>query len=221
MKAGLPLAAALLALPLLCSAQPKRLPVFFLRYDGGVGWKEIEPEDSEEERLEEYSQRHRITLRIKEQWSEDFTTNLYTVFSDKQSSLSPGSYSYFYINPDFTWDLTERIRWSAGLRSKWTRYERGSNDLDSLLAKTEFTLRVVDGLKLAPFVQGVFDLYEDPAKTQASYVAGLGLESRLSPAWRLSGRYRSIIRSALGAESTVAGRYNQEFGINLSWDPNK
>ena len=43
---------SLLLLPLLCLAQDMKLPVFFLRYDGGVGSEEIEPEDIEEEQLE-------------------------------------------------------------------------------------------------------------------------------------------------------------------------
>ena len=43
---------------------------------------------------------------------------------------------------------------------------------------------------------------------------------RLSGAWRLSGRYRGIVRVPLGPESAVADRFNQEFGLNLSWDPN-
>ena len=78
-----------------------------------------------------------------------------------------------------------------------------------------------DALKLTPFVQGVFDLYQNRTRAQQTYIAGLGLESRLSPAWRLNGRFRSITRTALGTASGVRGQYNQEFGVNFSWDPNK
>jgi hypothetical protein len=69
-------------------------------------------------------------------------------------------------------------------------------------------------------VQGVFDLCEDEADTQQTYVAGLGVESRLRGDWRLAGRYRGILRLPLGPDSTIGGRFNHEFGVNLSWDPN-
>jgi hypothetical protein len=221
MNARIGLIVVLLFVPLLCPAQDIKLPVFFLRYEGGVGLEEIEPEEIEEEQEEAFSQRHKVTLRIKEQWSDAFTTNLYTAVSRKEYSSRSGTYSYFYLNPDFAWDITDRIQWSTGLRSKWTWYDQNPEDLISLLAKTELTFRLLDGLKLTPFVQGVFDLYQNRTKAQQTYIAGLGLESRLSTAWRLNGRYRSITRAALGADSAVLGQYNHEFGVNLSWDPNK
>ena len=213
-------------LSVLCSAQEIKLPVFFLRYDGGVGSEEIEPEESEEKEVEPSSQRHKITLRIKEQWSDSLTTNLYTAVSRKEYFLQSGSYTYFYINPDFVWDITDRVRWSSTIRSKWTWYDEldsygESKDLTSLLAKTELTLKVLDQLKLTPSFRGVFDLYRNEEKIQQTYTAGLRVESRINPEVRLSGRYRGILRVPCGAESTVGVRFNNEFGINLSWDPNK
>jgi len=65
--------------------------VFFLRYDGGAGSEEIEPEDIEEEQLEPSSQRHKLTLRIKEEWSDSLTTNLYTAVARKEYFLQSGS----------------------------------------------------------------------------------------------------------------------------------
>jgi hypothetical protein len=211
----------LLLLPLLSPAQEPKLPVLFLRYDGGVGIEEIEPEEIEEEQVETSSQRHRVSLRIKEQWSDDFTTNLYATVSRKEYFLQSGSYSYFYLAPEFAWDVTDRIQWSTGLRSKWTWYDQKPEDLTSLLAKTELAISVLDGLKLTPFVQGIFDLYQDRTRAQQTYIAGLGLESRLSAGWKLNGRYRGIARTALGTGSAVLGQYNHEFGVNFSWDPNK
>ncbi len=112
-----------LLLPLLAPAQDMKFPVFFLRYDGGVGSEEIEPEEIEEEQLEPSSQRHKVTLRIKEEWSDSLTTNLYTAVSRKEYFLQTGSYTYFYLNPDFAWDITDRIQWSTGFRSKWIVYD--------------------------------------------------------------------------------------------------
>jgi len=217
---------SLFLLPLLCPAQDMKLPVFFLRYDGGVGSEEIEPEEIEEEQLEPSSQRHKLTLRIKEEWSDVLTTNLYTAVARKEYFLQTGSYTYFYLNPDFAWDITDRIQWSTGFRSKWIVYDELDagglpKDLTSLQARTELTLRLLKELKLIPFLQGVFDLYQNGDKAQQTYIAGLGVESRLSGAWRLTGRYRGIVRVPLGPESIVADRFNQEFGLNLSWDPNK
>jgi len=216
---------SLFLLPLLAPAQDPKLPVFFLRYDGGVGSEQIEPEDVEEELFEPSSQRHRLTLRIKEEWSEQLVTNLYTAAARKLYYLQPGSYTWFYLNPDFAWDITDRLQWSTGFRSKWTVYDEldsfgDPRDFTSLLLKTGLTLRLMRELKLVPFVQGVLDLYENEENSQQTYVAGLGVESRLRGDWRLSGRYRGILRLPLGPESLVSGRFNHEFGVNLSWDPN-
>ncbi len=213
-------------LTVLCQAQEIKLPVFFLRYDGGVGSEEIETEEGEEEEVEPSSQRHRVTLRIKEQWSKSLTTNLYTAVSRKEYFQQSGSYTYFYVNPDFVWDITDRVRWSSGFRSKWTWYDEldtygESKDLTSLSAKTELNLKVLDQLKLTPSFRGVFDLYRNEEKIQQTYTAGLSIESRINPEVRLSGRYRGILRSPLGADSTISDRFNNEFGINLSWDPNR
>jgi len=213
-------------LTILCQAQEIKLPVFFLRYDGGVGSEEMEPEEGEEEEVEPSSQRHKVTLRIKEQWNDSLATNLYTAVSRKDYFLQSGSYTYFYINPDFVWDITDRVRWSSAFRSKWTWYDEldsygESKNLTSLLAKTELTLKVLDQLKLTPSFRGVFDLYRNQEKIQQTYTAGLKVESRINPEVRLSGRYRGILRFPLGAESTVGVRLNNEFGINLSWDLNK
>ena len=215
----------LFLLALVCPAQDLKLPVFFLRYDGGVGSEQIQPEDVEEEQLEPSSQRHKVTLRIKEEWSEQLATNLYTAVARKLYYLQPGSYTWFYLNPDFAWDITDRLQWSTGFRSKWTFYDEpdsGGDPLDftNLLLRTELSLRLMRELKLVPFVQGVLDLYENEENSQQTYVAGLGVESRLRGDWRLGGRYRGILRLPLGPDSLVSGRFNHEFGVNLSWDPN-
>ena len=67
----------------------------------------------------------------------------------------------------------------------------------------------------------MFDLYRNEADSQQTYTAGLRLESRLSADWRLTGRYRGILRLPLGTGDDRMERFNQEFGLNLSWDPNK
>lgn len=124
------------------------------------------------------------------------------------------------------WDVSDRIRWRSEFRSKWTWYhdsgnQQNSPDLTSLLAKTEFTFEVRDHLKFIPSLRSEFDLYQDPAKGQQTYTAGLRMESKINSEIRLSSRYRGIVRAPLGDGSEVSNRFNNEFGINLSWDPNK
>jgi hypothetical protein len=216
---------SLLLAPLAAVAQDMKLPVFFLRYDGGVGSEEIQPEDVEEEQLEATSHRHKVTLRVKQQCSDALLTDFYVAVARKQYLHDPGSYTWFYLNPDFAWDITDRVQWSTTFRSKWTFYDEldgfgDPKDFTNLVLKTELTLRLLKELKLEPFLQGVFDLYRDEKDTQQTYVAGLGMESRLRGDWRLAGRYRGILRLPLGADSAVTGRFNHEFGVSLSWDPN-
>ncbi len=204
------------------SAQEIKLPVFFLRYDGGT---QIEEPEDEEESVLDY-QRHKITLRIKEQWSGDFTTNLYTVVFTKLCDNPSEDYRYFYLNPNYVWDITDRLRWTSDFRTKWIwEFDPGGDeyylDLTSLRAKTELSFKLLDQLKIIPSFLSVFDLYKDSVKTQQVYTAGLRLESHLNPQLRLNARYRAIVRSPLGLDSTVVGEYKHEFGINASWDPNK
>ena len=221
--------AVLLLLAGLAGAEQIKRPVFFLRYEGDVGYAELKPEEVEEEDeelLSTESHRHKITLRIKEQFDNDFTTNLYSAVSWKIYEDGSGDYTYFYVNPESVWDITDRLRWRTELRSKWTWYDQldsegESKDLASFLVKSELTFKVLDQLKVIPSFRGVFDLYSNEAKLQQTYTAGLSFESRLNPAVRFSGRYRGIFRTALGTESEVSDRLNNEFGLNLSWDPNR
>lgn len=211
-----------LLLAVLGSAQEIKLPVFFLRYDGGAEFEELEEED--ESPFD--SQRHKITFRIKEQWGDGFTTNLYTAVLFKLYDDPSNNYWYCYVNPNYIWDITDRLRWTSEFRSKWTLYneldsDNNSKDLTSLRAKTELTFKPLEQLKIIPSFQSVFDLYENPEKVQQIYTAGLRFESRINPQVRLTGRYRAIMRASLGPESTVAGEDKHEFGLNLSWDPNK
>ena len=212
----------LVLIPLLCPAQEIKLPVFFLRYDGGLGSEEIV---SEEEEIEPSSQRHKITLRIKEEWSDSLTTNLYTAVFRKEYFLQAGSYYYFYLNPDMAWEITNRIKWYTGFRSKFTFYDELdagglSKDLTSLLAKTSVTIKPLDRLKVIPSFQGVFDLYENREKTQMTHTFGLSITSTIENV-NVGGRYRGILRLPLGDQSTILFRFNNEFGLNMSWDPNK
>ena len=204
------------------SAQEIRLPVFFLRYDGGTQFEELE---DEEEPVLDY-QRHKITFRIKEQWSGDFTTNLYTAVFSKLCDNPSEDYKYFYLNPNYVWDITNRLRWTSDFRSKWIwEFDTGDDDynldLTSLRVKTELTYKLLEQLKIIPSFQSVFDLFASPEDNRQIYTAGLRFESRINPQVRLNGRYRIVLPAPLGAQSTSDDEVKHEFGINLSWDPNR
>jgi hypothetical protein len=204
-----------------CSSQEAQLPVFTLRYEGGVG-----VEEDEEEALAPASSRNRVTLRIMEEWSAAVTTNLYSAVSRKEYLDGPGSYSYFYLNPELAWKVNGNVTWRTGLRTKWVWYDDllssgESGDLTSLLARKEMTVKLPGGLRLAPSLQSVFDLHRDDEKTAQQYAAGVSLESRPGDAWRLNGRLRGILNLPLGAPSLVEDRVNYEFALSASWDPNR
>ena len=225
MKYRIVLIVVLILLAILCPAQEIKLPVFFLYYDCGLGSEEITPEEGEEEEIEASSQRHKVTLRIKEEWSDELTTNLYTAVSCKEYYNQSGSYNYFYLNPDVAWEITDRIKWYTGFRSKFTFYDELdlnglSKDFTSLLAKTNFTFKPADKLKIIPSFQSVFDLYQNEAKTQTTQTFGLSITSTIDNV-RVGGRYKGILRYPLGEQSTIPIRFNNEFGVNINWDPNK
>jgi hypothetical protein len=207
---------------LLGSAQEIKWPVFFLRYDGGTKFEETEEED--ESRLD--YQRHKVTFRIKEQWSDAFTTNLYSCFFLKlYDDSSDTDYWYFYLNPNYIWDLTDRLRWTSEFRSKWQWNidpgEKDDLDLTSLRLKTELTFKILEHLKIIPSFQSVFDLGTSTGDRQQIYTAGLRIESRINPQVRVNTRYRAILQAPLGAALCTAWDDKHEFGVNLSWDPNQ
>jgi hypothetical protein len=234
-----PAAAALLCGLMLAAAVPSaaqdspRLPVLSLRYEHGTGYRQMAPDPEseleEEPGMEAYSERHKVTLRLREQWSRQLTTNLYTVFSCKDSDDPSESYAYVYLSPDLAWQIDPRVRWSLTLRSKLTWLEPelspdGALDLLGLLAKTSFTVRVHDRLRVTPSLQSAFDLYQDPAETTDNaqiYTAGLSLQSRLTDGLDLTGRYRGSFRFPLGKDSTVERLFNNELTLALTWDPNR
>ena len=64
------------------------------------------------------------------------------------------------MNPDVAWEITDRIKWYTGFRSKWTFYdeldsEGNPKDLTSLLAKTNLTFKPIEKLKIIPSFQKV------------------------------------------------------------------
>jgi hypothetical protein len=204
------------------SAQEIKWPVFFLRYEGGADIEELD--EANESPFD--SQRHKITLRIKEQLSDSVTTNLYSTLSWKYAKVPSDEYTYFYLNPNFIWDINERLRWRSDFRSKWTWDAPidtldSPSDLLSLRAKTELTFKVMKQLKIIPSFQSVFDVDTELEDRKQVHTAGLRLESKINPQVKLNARYRAILQARLGEASNVTKRDKHEFGINLSWDPNK
>ena len=145
----------------------------------------------------------------------------------KLATNASESYSYFYLNPNCVWDISDRLRWTSDFRSKW-KWDYDTNDnsyylgLTSLRVKTELTYKILAQLKIIPSFQSVFDFADDTDYDRQIYTAGLRFESRINPQVRLNGRYRIILPVLLDAQRTITyGEVEHEFGVNLSWDPNK
>jgi hypothetical protein len=218
---GVGVAAVLLLASAWAFGQEAKLPVVALKYDGGYGSEEIEEEDQ----IEPSSHRHTVLLRIKEELGEGFTVNLYSAVSRKEYLQEKGSYLYFYLNPDAIWYLTDRLRWYTALRTKWIFYDELDSDgkvkdYGSYLAKTDLTIKAAEGLKLIPSVQGIWDVYQNPEKSIQTYIAGLNITSQIA-GWSFSGRCRGTARFPLSPQSTALFRFNTEFGLSASWDPNE
>lgn len=195
------------------------LPVFFLKYEGGVGGEETESEE-----VETSSYRHTASLRIKEKFNERITSNLYTTVSRKEYLFEKGSYFYVNVNPDVSWDLTDYLQWDNDFRSRWTFYDELdthglSKNLINIHAKTSLAFKMNQMLKFTPTIQGSFNLHENPEKSSQTYTVGIGFMSSFGNL-SLSGRYTGILRLSLGELSTISERFNSEFAANLTWDPN-
>jgi hypothetical protein len=121
--------------------------------------------------------------------------------------------------------MSDQVRLLQGFRSKSVYYDELdsdglSKDFTSLLFDTRLTLKPIDQIRIIPSVKGIYDLFQNDSKTRQTYVMGLGINTKIDGV-RLGGRYRAITRSALGPESEVGFRFNNEFGASLSLDPNR
>ncbi len=202
--------------------QPK-LPVFYLRYTGGVGFEEPDYEDAAA--LEPSSVRNSVSLRIKEELSRDLVGNLTLYYSTKEYKDGTADYSYFYLKPEMSVDLTDRVNLETELRSKWVSYEESAStttpsDYLELTGGVATTYEPVRGTRITGLVRGGFDLYKDEAQSQQSWAAGLRVLSRLDGV-TLGASYRGTLYTALGAASTESASLTNEFGVSLTWDPNR
>ena len=73
------------------------LPIFYLKYDYGLGLEE----DEDTEDTEQTDNKHKVSLRIKDIWSDLLTTNLTFTFFDKNYEDSSGIYNYYSLAPEF------------------------------------------------------------------------------------------------------------------------
>ena len=131
-----------------------------------------------------------------------------------------GSYNYYALDPEFIFKFSKRVRLEVGLRSKWYIYENSANDYTDLMYKTAVTFKPIPSLSLTPSFKGTYSLYDDEERSKQTYVFGFGITSKFN-AFILSGRYRGTLRNPLNSESTVTLDYYNEFGVGLTFDPNK
>ncbi len=219
-------AAAITVLLLACAAfsvaQGAKLPVFYLRYSGGTGAEELDEDDAG---LEAASLRNSVSLRIKEELSRAVVGNLTLYYSTKDYYDEPGDYSYFYLKPQVSVDLTDRVALETELRSKWVAYDEPDSDGDSrdyvqLTGRLATTYEPVRGTRITGLLGTGFDLYEAEVKSEQSYSLGMRVLSRLDGV-TVGGNYRGTFFTPLGAPSATRRSLTSEFGVTLTWDPNK
>ena len=205
------------------TAQEIKLPVFYLKYSGGLGVEELE-EESEE--LDPSSLRNSVSLRIKEEFSPFLTTNLTFYYSTKDFYHESGDYEYFYLKPEVSYDLTDRVTLGSEFRSKWVFYD----DLDSggdpkdylaLTGGVSTIYKPKTGTRITATLKSNYDVYENADKSEQSYAGGLRVQSRLDNGATLGGNYRGTVYTALGQGSEEDDHLTHEFGVSLTWDPNK
>ena len=216
--------AAALALVLCAAAATAqaKLPVFYLRYSGGTGAEELDEDDAG---LEPASLRSSVSLRIKEELSRDLVTNLTLYYSTKDYYDEPGDYDYFYLKPEVSLDLTDRVTLEAQVRSKWVTYDETDSDGDSrdyvqLTGRFATTWEPVRGTRVTGLLGTGFDLYDAEVKSEQSYSVGVRVLSRLDSVI-VGGNYRGTFYTALGGPSETDASLTSEFGVTLTWDPNK
>lgn len=201
-------------------AQYPKLPLFYLKYNGAVG----QEEDMEEEEMQTQAQRHTVSLRIKEELSKVFVTNIKTVYSRKEYFEQSGSYNYIYVYPDFTWKITDKIKWFNGFKVKWYVYDELDSygevkDYTSLQYKTNFTFKIIEDFEFIPLLEMLYELYDNEEKSRQNYSLGIKLEYDLG-GLVLSGKYKTTLRWPLTEDTIVEKRFDHEFGVTLTWDPN-
>jgi hypothetical protein len=199
-----------------------KLPVFTLRYSGGFGSEELEEDDA----LEPASARSSVSLRIKEEISRALVTNLTFFYSTKDYyDDETGDYTYFYLKPQVAYDLTDRLTVETELRSKWVRYDEADSSGDSkdyleLSGGLSSTYEPVRGTRLTALVGTGFDLYDNRAKAEQLYLAGLRILSRHDSV-TLGGGYRGTYFAPLGASSNAGRSLTSEVAMSVTWDPNR
>jgi hypothetical protein len=205
--------------------QPQRakLPVFYLRYTGGVGMEEPEYEDAAA--LEPSSVRNSVSLRIKEELSRAVVGNLTLYYSTKDYKDGTADYSYFYLKPEMSLDLTDRVTLETQLRSKWVSYDEAasaaaSSDYLELSGGVATTYAPVRGTRITGLLKSGFELYENDARSQQTWAAGLRVLSRLDGV-TVGASYRGTLYTPLGAASEESTSLTNEFGVSLTWDPNR
>jgi hypothetical protein len=214
------LAAVFVLISLAGYADFPKLPIFYLKYNGAVG----QEENIEDQQLEADAQRHTVSLRIKEELSKVLVTNITTVYSRKEYFSQNGSYKYFYVFPDVTWKITDKIKWYNGFKAKWYMYdELDSNnevkDYTSLQYRTDFTFKMIEDLEFIPLFEMLYELYDNETKSRQNYSLGIKLEYDMGD-FVLSGRYKTTLRWPLAEDTVVEKRFDHEFGVSLMWDPN-
>ncbi|MBW8003462.1 MAG: hypothetical protein FVQ80_15850 [Planctomycetes bacterium] len=215
------LALLLILSPYLGFSEGIKLPVFTTRYEIAYGTEEDEDEGS----LIPSYLRHTAFFRVKEEFSDKFSSSLQLRYSQKDYFSTGSDYSYIYLNPAVDLELTDKLGLDFGLFSKWTWFNdldgSGlSKDLFSFGARVETGYKIKKGLKISSFLKGLFNIYDNPEKRRQDYSLGIGVTARMGE-FLFGARYRGVARFPLGSASSKLQDFYNLGALSLTWDPNK
>ncbi len=103
----------------------------------------------------------------------------------------------------------------------WADPSADGSSKDALYVNAAATaaLAVVRGTSVEAMIGDRFTIAVDPTRSQQAFVVSAGLSSRLGD-WVVGARYRTRLRSPLGAEGDASAGALTTAAISLQWDPN-
>ena len=194
-------------------------PVLFLKYDVESG-----NDITEDRTLDISSYKHTVSFRIREEWRSPFTTNAYFSYTRKEYIVKKGDYFSFSVNPDFTWKISDCLKWVGGFQSKWVVYdepdsEGSSKNYTCVSFDTELSYKAGGLIDFNPGWQGRFYLYENRQKSKQEHTFDLYLSTRLKNII-FTGHLKGILEFPLNRDSPAPSAFKPMLGIDFTWDPN-
>jgi hypothetical protein len=210
----------ILAFPVWAGDEAK-LPVLSLKYDGSHGSET----DEETEEIIPSSMRHSLTVRLLEEFSRDLTVSFPVQYTLKDYFSAVGDYYYVRLSPYISWDIGKEHNLKFTFVTKWMDYadlDSGSlsQDYFQVSPAVTYAFKPASGTKFQFSLRGLYQVYDNPAKTEQDYALRLSAETRVDQ-FTVSGYYGGSMRLPLAPENINPVSFLNTFGVGLEWDPNR